>query len=251
MSKYTIFFFITFLITYLTNIFQAIFSLATRLSPCVIFLDEADAILGSRSSSGTRTTHREIINQFLREWADLPMTPSSNTFLMVATNRPFDLDDAVLRRLPRRILVDLPSAKDRLEILKIHLKDESLDPGVDLERIAKATPLYSGSDLKNVCVSAALSAVREEHDKFVKEGVKWGRRRVLTKKHFDKALAEVGASVGDDMGSLAQMRKWDEKFGEGKGRKRARGMGFGNIGLGVKEGEVDEGAGRVRKPLMY
>lgn len=232
---------------------RAIFTLASRLSPCIIFLDEADAILASRSSStSTRTTHREIINQFLREWADVPLSPTTSTFLMVATNRPFDLDDAVLRRLPRRILVDLPTMKDRLEILKIHLRDERLANDVLIEDFATRTNLYSGSDLKNLCVAAALGCVKESQEAWVASGVKFPERRVLEKRHFEKALTEVGASIGEDMGSLGAMRKWDEKFGEGKRRRGGRVMGFG--GVGGKDGEkdgggggVEEGAGRVRR----
>ncbi|KAF8420081.1 hypothetical protein EV426DRAFT_700708 [Tirmania nivea] len=228
---------------------RAIFTLASRLSPCIIFLDEADAILASRSSaSSPRTTHREIINQFLREWADVPLTPGTSTFLMVATNRPFDLDDAVLRRLPRRILVDLPTQTDRLEILKIHLRDEAIAADVQLPDLARRTQLYSGSDLKNLCVAAALACVKEAQEECVTRGVKFPEKRVLQKRHFEKALKEVGASVGEDMGSLGAMRKWDEKFGEGRKRKGARVMGFG--GVGGKDGAgglAEEGMGRVRK----
>ncbi|KAK3072936.1 hypothetical protein LTR53_005894 [Teratosphaeriaceae sp. CCFEE 6253] len=141
---------------------RAAFSLAKKLSPCVVFIDEADAIFGSRSSGGgNRNTHREIINQFLREWDGMD---DHGVFIMVASNRPFDLDDAVLRRLPRRLLVDLPVAKDRESILGIHLKHELLDPSVALGQLAEQTPLYSGSDLKNLCVSAALACVREENE---------------------------------------------------------------------------------------
>ena len=87
-----------------------------------------------------------------------------SAFIMVATNRPFDLDEASLRRLPRRLLVDLPTKSDREAILRIHLRDEILDPSIDLADLASQTPFYSGSDLKNVAVAAALACVREEVD---------------------------------------------------------------------------------------
>ncbi|KAL1648843.1 hypothetical protein SLS58_002023 [Diplodia intermedia] len=140
---------------------RAIFSLARKLSPCVVFIDEADAMFGSRSGSRHRTSHREVLNQFLKEWDGMN---DLSVFIMVATNRPFDMDEAVLRRLPRRLLVDLPTQKDRESILKIHLKDEQLDPAIKLDQLAKDTPFYSGSDLKNLCVAAALTCVREEND---------------------------------------------------------------------------------------
>ncbi|KAL8725660.1 MAG: hypothetical protein Q9181_006333, partial [Wetmoreana brouardii] len=140
---------------------RAIFSLARKLKPCIVFIDEADAILGSRNHSNNRGSHRTVINQFLREWDGMN---ELSAFIMVATNRPFDLDEASLRRLPRRMLVDLPTEEDREEILKIHLKDERVDPEVSLAKLASETPLYSGSDLKNLAVAAALACVREEYN---------------------------------------------------------------------------------------
>ncbi|KAH7075532.1 hypothetical protein BKA63DRAFT_299337 [Paraphoma chrysanthemicola] len=139
----------------------AIFSLARKLSPCIVFLDEADAVFASRDAMRERTSHRDILNQFLKEWDGLN---DLSVFVMVATNRPFDLDDAVIRRLPRRLLVDLPTQADRKEILRIHLKGEQLDESVDLDDLAKRTPFYSGSDLKNIAVSAALACVKEENE---------------------------------------------------------------------------------------
>lgn len=139
----------------------AVFSLARKLSPCIVFLDEADAVFASRDAMRERTSHRDILNQFLKEWDGLN---DMSVFVMVATNRPFDLDDAVIRRLPRRLLVDLPTQADRKEILRIHLTGEQLDDSVDLEHLAKRTPFYSGSDLKNVAVSAALACVKEENE---------------------------------------------------------------------------------------
>lgn len=226
---------------------RAVFSLAKKLSPCVVFIDEADAIFGSRGNSGSRNTHREIINQFLREWDGLN---DAGCFIMVATNRPFDLDDAVLRRLPRRLLVDLPVAKDRESILKIHLKEEAVDPAVSLADLAEHTPLYSGSDLKNLCVSAALACVREENDLLTKHDddpdFKLPEKRTLQSRHFETATAEISASISEDMSSLVAIRKFDEKYGDRKGRRKKSGYGFG-----AGEGEVDESAARVRQTASF
>lgn len=207
---------------------QALFSLAKKLSPCVVFLDEADAIFSARSSQGRHVNHRELLNQFLREW-DGMSNDSGSAFIMVATNRPMDLDDAVLRRLPRRLLVDLPTEKDRLEILRIHLRHEKLDPDVQLPEIAKKTAFYSGSDLKNVAVAAALNAVREENEAAkqyrldnpdAEKAYQYPEKRVLTMKHFDKALEEISASISEDMSSLKEIKKFDEQYGDRKGRKK-------------------------------
>ncbi|KAM5469303.1 hypothetical protein MauCBS54593_004660 [Microsporum audouinii] len=207
---------------------RAIFTLAKKLTPCVVFIDEADAIFCSRTGASNRTSHRELINQFLREWDGMN---SLSAFIMIATNRPFDLDDAVLRRLPRRLLVDLPTEKDRLAILNIHLKDERLAPCVDLADIAEKTPFYSGSDLKNLSVAAALACVREENDIAAQhkgdEPYKYPEHRTLRKEHFDRAMEEISASISEDMSSLTAIRKFDEKYGDRKGRrKKAHGLGF-------------------------
>ncbi|WPH04085.1 AAA-domain-containing protein, protein [Acrodontium crateriforme] len=258
---------------------RAVFSLAKKLSPCIVFIDEADALFTARTSGGgSRNTHREIINQFLREWDGMD---DNGVFMMVATNRPFDLDDAVLRRLPRRLLVDLPVAKDRESILGIHLKGEQLDERVKLEELAQQTPLYSGSDLKNLCVAAALAAVREENDLVAKATAetlaqqkqtpeqkseesspadietstpsepassntyKLPPRRTLAPHHFTTAMAEISASISEDMASLTAIRKFDEQYGDRRGRRQKTGLGFGSI----EREASNEDAARVRQDI--
>lgn len=240
------------------KIIRAIFTLARKLSPCVVFIDEADAIFGSRSGPGnSRSGHRETINQFLREWDGMN---DLSVFIMVATNRPYDLDDAVLRRLPRRLLVDLPTKADREKILGIHLKDEALDPSISLDTLAAETPLYSGSDIKNLAVAAALACVKEENEAARKVHAStdlsakpseqtlisaYPPRRILHRRHFDKALAEIGASVSEDMSSLNAIKKFDEQFGDRVigSKKKRKGWGFGVPPAG---GESEADRARVR-----
>ncbi|KAF8944196.1 hypothetical protein BGZ52_010839, partial [Haplosporangium bisporale] len=138
---------------------SAVFSLARKLSPCVIFLDEVDSIFRARSSGsggsgsgGGNSSQREILNQFMVEWDGLRSSgQNQGIVVMASTNRPFELDDAVLRRLPRRILVDLPSEHARERILNVYLGQETLEQGVDVQELAKKTTFFSGSDLKNLC----------------------------------------------------------------------------------------------------
>lgn len=225
---------------------KAIFSLAKKLAPCVVFLDEADGMLAARQSgTASRNAHRETVNQFLREWDG--MTDLS-CFMMVATNRPYDLDEAVLRRVPRRLLVDLPVEKDREAILKIQLKDEQLDPSLSLAKLARDTPFYSGSDLKNLSVAAAMACIKDENALAAAHGGSepyvFPPKRNLTKAHFEKAMDEISASISDDMSSLAAIRKFDEKYGDRKGRgKKKASLGFGGMGTD----EVEGSRGRVRK----
>lgn len=231
---------------------KAVFSLARKLAPCIVFIDEADAIFGDRGAGSQRTSHREIINEFLREWDGMN---DLSAFIMVATNRPFDLDEAILRRLPRRLLVDLPVEADREAILKIHLQGEELESDVDLAALAANTPFYSGSDLKNLSVAAALACVREENatataaaaaagedSSALLKNLSYPAKRTLGKRHFDIATQEISASVSEDMQTLAAIRKFDERYGDRKGRKKKMGMGFGR----EREGVDEEGA-RVRQ----
>ncbi|KAI9202297.1 P-loop containing nucleoside triphosphate hydrolase protein [Polychytrium aggregatum] len=140
---------------------RAIFTLARKLAPCVVFLDEVDALFGARRSDGSNSSRREIINEFMSEWDGLNSN-NGGVIIMGATNRPFDLDDAILRRMPRRILVDLPTESQREKIIDLHLRGETLTADVSIPELAKRTQFYSGSDLKNLCVAAALSSVKEQ-----------------------------------------------------------------------------------------
>ncbi|KAI8340322.1 hypothetical protein BC941DRAFT_420084 [Chlamydoabsidia padenii] len=202
---------------------KAIFSLARKLSPCVIFIDEVDSLMNRRQSEATSNAHREIINQFMVEWDGLS-TNNKGVMVMASTNRPFDLDDAVLRRMPRRILVDLPKEEDRSEILKMLLKDEQLENDVSLAELAKATQHYSGSDLKNLCVTAALKSIQQQqqtsysHQQF--------ERRHLQQGDFNEALKMVPASSSEDMDSLVELRKWALKYGDGYQKKAKSSFGF-------------------------
>lgn len=210
---------------------RAVFSLARKMSPMIVFLDEADSLLGSRARQPNRGGYRETINQFLREWDGL--TSSINTqqiFILVSTNRPQDMDEAVLRRLPRRILVDLPLKDSRLAILQSLLRDEALNDDVSLNKLATDTELYSGSDLKNLAVAAAMEAAKEE---LVAKNMHSGpgeyafpAKRILTKYHFDKALKDITASISEDMLSLKALRKFDAQYGDARRKKKKSHMGF-------------------------
>ncbi|KAG2179872.1 hypothetical protein INT43_003658, partial [Umbelopsis isabellina] len=185
---------------------KAVFSLARKLAPCVIFIDEVDSLLNARRSDFASNTHREIVNQFMVEWDGLS-SDNHGIILMAATNRPYDLDDAVLRRMPRRMLVDLPNEAERAKILSLHLQGEQIDPQVSLTKLAKETEYYSGSDIKNLCIAAALNAVKENTAdifKSIKNNQSKGIEekesiRVLKQHHFEKARSQIAPSASEDM----------------------------------------------------
>ncbi|PPD83253.1 hypothetical protein GOBAR_DD19821 [Gossypium barbadense] len=148
---------------------KAVFSLASKIAPSVIFVDEVDSMLGRRENPGEHEAMRKMKNEFMVNWDGLRTKDKERVLVLAATNRPFDLDEAVIRRLPRRLMVNLPDAPNREKILRVILAKEELSPNVDLEAIANMTDGYSGSDLKNLCVTAAHCPIREILEKEKKE----------------------------------------------------------------------------------
>ena len=140
-----------------------LFKEATKNAPCIVFIDEIDAIGRSRDSKygGGNEEREQTLNQLLSEMDGFDS--SKGILILGATNRPEILDKALLRpgRFDRRIIVDKPDLKGRVEILKVHAKDVKMDETVDLEAIALATSGAVGSDLANMINEAAINAVKE------------------------------------------------------------------------------------------
>ena len=141
---------------------RSLFKQAQQNSPCIIFIDEIDSIGRSRSgvSGGGESEQQQTLNQLLSEMDG--MDTSKGLLILAATNRPEVLDPALLRpgRFDRRVIVDRPDLKGRVEILKVHAKNVALDETVDLQAIALATAGAVGSDLANMINEAAILAVK-------------------------------------------------------------------------------------------
>jgi cell division protease FtsH len=143
-----------------------LFEDAKKNAPAIIFIDELDSI-GRRRGAGVGGGHDEreqTLNQLLSELDGFE--PNENVIVIAATNRPDILDPALLRpgRFDRRVTVDLPTLKDRVTILQIHARNKPLSDDVDLEKIARSTPGFSGADLANLLNEAALTAARNYKD---------------------------------------------------------------------------------------
>ena len=140
-----------------------LFKEATKNAPCIVFIDEIDAIGRSRDSKygGGNEEREQTLNQLLSEMDGFDS--SKGILILGATNRPEILDKALLRpgRFDRRIIVDKPDLKGRVEILKVHAKDVKMDETVDLDALALATSGAVGSDLANMINEAAINAVKE------------------------------------------------------------------------------------------
>lgn len=144
-----------------------LFKQAREKAPCIVFIDEIDAIGRQRSSAGIggNDEREQTLNQLLVEMDGFDSR--SGVIILAATNRAEILDPALLRpgRFDRQVLVDKPDLEGRLAILKIHSKNLRLAPDVDLRKIAQASAGLAGADLANICNEAALMAVRSKRDK--------------------------------------------------------------------------------------
>jgi cell division protease FtsH len=160
-----------------------LFKQAREKAPCIIFIDELDAIGRSRVNAiGGNDEREQTLNQLLVEMDGFDST--TGLIILAATNRPEILDAALLRpgRFDRTVLVDKPDMKGREAILRIHTAGVKLDEGVDLHDVAKATPGFVGADLANIVNEAALLAVR-------------GGRKAVTSKDFSEAIDKVVAGL--------------------------------------------------------
>ncbi|MBP7165438.1 MAG: AAA family ATPase, partial [Firmicutes bacterium] len=138
------------------------FQEAKRNAPCIVFIDEIDAVGRQRGAGlgGGHDEREQTLNQLLSEMDGFD--PNSGIIILAATNRPDVLDPALLRagRFDRHIVVDAPDQRGREEILKIHAKNKPLEPDVDLKALSKRTPGFTGADLANLLNEAALLAAR-------------------------------------------------------------------------------------------
>ncbi|KLU90781.1 ATPase family AAA domain-containing protein 1 [Magnaporthiopsis poae ATCC 64411] len=207
---------------------KALFSLGSKLAPCVIFLDEGDSVFGRRQSRD-RDWQRKAMSQFLMEMDGL-VSRKKAPFLMVATNRPGDIDEAVCRRLPHTLHIGMPTTAGRRAILDIYLKDEKLDEKLDLDEVAadSMTKGFSGSDIRTLCVQAAMAAHKAlEADNKAKADEGGGepdnaedksgtQKRVIKMEHFKIALERTRPSVTRE--SLIEIERFTGQQDEGDHR---------------------------------
>lgn len=158
---------------------RKLFEKARKLSPCIVFIDEIDAI-GSRrtSNSGAETENNQTLNQLLVEMDGF--SSEETIIVLAATNRPEMLDKALLRpgRFDRQITIPTPDLKGRLEILKIHSADKRISENVNLESIAEDTAGFTGAELANILNEAAIIATKAEHEDIERDDIEEAVKKV-------------------------------------------------------------------------
>ncbi|KAH0909543.1 hypothetical protein HID58_032864 [Brassica napus] len=219
---------------------RALFTLASKVSPTIIFVDEVDSMLGQRTRVGEHEAMRKIKNEFMSHWDGLMTKPGERILVLAATNRPFDLDEAIIRRFERRILVGLPGVENREKILKTLLAKEEVDENLDYKELSMMTEGYTGSDLKNLCTTAAYRPVRELiQQERIKDTEKKKQReatktseddegkeeriitlRPLNRQDFKEAKNQVAASFAAEGAGMGELKQWNELYGEGGSRKK-------------------------------
>ncbi len=178
---------------------------ASRGVPVIVFIDEVDALLGIYSTEVGGEAR--VRNQFLKEMDSiLDKSLKIHMFVLGATNKPWKLDEAFLRRFQKRIYVPLPDKKARKQLLELLTKKIKLDSNINLEELAETLEGYSGSDIKDIVQDAYMKTVREV---FEKGGA--GEPRPVSIEDFKTAIAKRRPSVDPTL--VAKFEEWASKFG--------------------------------------
>ncbi|CAF0767171.1 unnamed protein product [Rotaria sordida] len=191
---------------------RTLFAAARELQPSIIFIDEVDSLLTERKES-EHDAMRRLKTEFFIQFDGVQTNSDDRILVLAATNRPFELDDAALRRFPRRIYIQLPDSRTRKHLLK-HLlsKQEHSLTSSDFEWIANETHNYSGSDLTALAKDAAMGPVRELRVDQLKE-LSVSRIRPISRQDFIQALRKIRPSVSPS--TLEKYITWDRQFGDG------------------------------------
>lgn len=188
---------------------KTLFQVAISRQPSVIFMDEIDSIMSTRSTSENEASRR-LKSEFLIQFDGVTSNPDDLVIIIGATNKPQELDDAVLRRLVKRIYVPLPDSNVRKLLFKTKLKCQphSLSDG-DIDKIVKETEGYSGSDLQALCEEAAMMPIRELGANILT--IQANKVRSLRYDDFRKSMAVIRPSLSKS--KWEELERWNSEFG--------------------------------------
>ncbi|KAK9749292.1 hypothetical protein RND81_02G115600 [Saponaria officinalis] len=188
---------------------RTLFMIAVSRQPSVIFMDEIDSMLSAREAN-EHDASRRLKSEFLVQFDGVTSNSDDLVIVIGATNKPQELDDAVLRRLVKRIYIPLPDEKVRTLVLEQKLKGQAFSlPSQDLKKLARETEGYSGSDLQALCEEAAMMPIRELGTNILT--VKADQVRPLRYEDFQKAMTVIRPSL--HRSRWEELERWNQQFG--------------------------------------
>jgi katanin p60 ATPase-containing subunit A1 len=202
---------------------RLLFEMARHYAPSTIFIDEIDSICTKRGGDGEHEASRRVKSELLIQMDGVSTNSidengnSKMVIVLAATNFPWDLDEALRRRLEKRIYIPLPTRAGRRELFAINLKSLELDPKLNLEELADISEGYSGADITNVCRDASLMPLRKRMQGLQLEDVadiktvEQEGDRPITREDFAEAFARVQRSVQPT--EIEAHEKWIKEFG--------------------------------------
>ncbi|CAH1798597.1 unnamed protein product [Owenia fusiformis] len=199
---------------------RILFEMARFYAPSTIFIDEIDSICSKRGSDSEHESSRRVKSEILIQMDGVSGAvggddASNLVIVLAATNFPWDIDEALRRRLEKRIYIPLPDADGREQLLKLNLREVELSETVNLSSIAEKIEGYSGADITNVCRDAAMMSMRRRIQGLTPEQIRQLPKEELDQpasaKDFEEALARVSKSVSKD--DLLKYEKWMTEFG--------------------------------------
>uniref|UniRef100_W5LVL0 Multifunctional fusion protein n=1 Tax=Lepisosteus oculatus TaxID=7918 RepID=W5LVL0_LEPOC len=199
---------------------RLLFEMARFYAPTTIFIDEIDSICSRRGTSDEHEASRRVKSELLVQMDGVGGAlenddPSKMVMVLAATNFPWDIDEALRRRLEKRIYIPLPTAIGRAELLKINLREVEVAPDVDLNLIAEKIQGYSGADITNVCRDASMMAMRRRIQGLSPEEIRALSKEELqmpvTMEDFELTLKKISKSVS--AADLEKYESWIKEFG--------------------------------------
>ncbi|WOK97973.1 katanin p60 ATPase-containing subunit A1 [Canna indica] len=201
---------------------RCLFDLARAYAPSTIFIDEIDSLCNSRGASGEHESSRRVKSELLVQIDGVNNSTTGEdgqkkiVMVLAATNFPWDIDEALRRRLEKRIYIPLPNFESRKELIKINLRTVEVAPDVDIDEVARRTEGYSGDDLTNVCRDASLNGMRRKIAGKTRDEIKNMAKEDISMDpvamcDFDEALTKVQRSVSS--ADIERHEKWFSEFG--------------------------------------
>nr|CAH7743349.1 unnamed protein product [Callosobruchus chinensis] len=197
---------------------RLLFEMARHYAPSTIFIDEIDSLCSRRGSESEHEASRRVKSELLVQMDGISASndnPGKVVMVLAATNFPWDIDEALRRRLEKRIYIPLPGLEGREAVLRINLREVKLEPDIDLKMIARRLEGYSGADITNVCRDASMMSMRRKISGLRPDEIKQLPKEELdlpvTMRDFEEALLKNNKSVSKD--DLEKYEKWMNEFG--------------------------------------